>query len=457
MSFSAPPGWRCASPTTGARATRRCSMRWRRRSPAGRRSRSSILPAAPARRCARSAPRIKARQNWRLVDNDLSLLARAPQSSPPNVNVVTVPVDLARDLEVALDGPVDLVTTSALLDLVSDEWLERFAVETAARRLPVYAALSYDGRDRARRRPMPLDQKIVAAVNAHQRTDKGFGPALGPAAAQAAVERFERVGYSVVQGASDWVFEPADREIQIEILSGWAAAAREMGDLPLAGRDRLADAPARSRRRRALIDPRRSRRLLRAADRPRAEPTDRSRTAPRRRADARCIGVRSASSTRAIGGSVKLGRPEPRMIGATMTCSRSRHLAARKRDTVSAPPSISMRRKPAFGERGEDRRRRDLSIGLRACRRSRRRRAAAALRRRRSPPGGARRRPRAACAPAGSRPRGVDARPAPGCGPATRRTVSCGSSASAVPTPTTTASTSARSRCRCVKPAGPLM
>ena len=70
-------------------------------------------------------------------------------------------------------------------------------------------------------------------MNAHQRTDKGFGPALGPAAAQAAIERFERVGYAVVQGASDWVFGPQDREIQIEILSGWAAAAREIGDLPL--------------------------------------------------------------------------------------------------------------------------------------------------------------------------------------------------------------------------------
>ena len=34
------------------------------------------------------------------------------------------------------------------------------------------------------------------------------------------------------------------------------------------------------------------------------------------------------------------------MIGATMMCSRSRHFAARKRDTVSAPPSISTRRRP---------------------------------------------------------------------------------------------------------------
>src|SRR5436305_1480310 len=73
----------------------------------------------------------------------------------------------------------------------------------------------------------------IAAVNKHQRTDKGFGPALGPEAARKAVEQFERVGYSVVQGASDWMFAPADREIQNEILAGWAAAARELGDIAL--------------------------------------------------------------------------------------------------------------------------------------------------------------------------------------------------------------------------------
>ena len=77
------------------------------------------------------------------------------------------------------------------------------------------------------------DKKIIAAVNAHQRTDKGFGPALGPTAAAAAFERFERVGYSVLQGQSDWVFAPHDREIQLEMLSGWAAAARDVDDVPL--------------------------------------------------------------------------------------------------------------------------------------------------------------------------------------------------------------------------------
>ena len=45
--------------------------------------------------------------------------------------VTAVPLDLNRDLEAALDGPVDLVATSALLDLVSDAWLDRLAVEIA--------------------------------------------------------------------------------------------------------------------------------------------------------------------------------------------------------------------------------------------------------------------------------------------------------------------------------------
>ena len=62
---------------------------------------------------------LPARQEWRLADNDLGLLLRAGQTSLPGVKVTTVPVDLARDLEVALDGPIEIVTTSALLDLVS--------------------------------------------------------------------------------------------------------------------------------------------------------------------------------------------------------------------------------------------------------------------------------------------------------------------------------------------------
>ena len=124
--------------------------------------------------------RLPKRQSWRLVDNDLSLLARAGAlARPPDLTVTAVPVDLARDLEAALDGPVELVTTSALLDLVSHDWLDRLVTETAARRLPVYAALSYDGL--ATLDPAdPLDAAVIDAVNQHQQRRQGLRPGARP-------------------------------------------------------------------------------------------------------------------------------------------------------------------------------------------------------------------------------------------------------------------------------------
>lgn len=173
--------------------------------------------------------RLPRHQNWRLVDNDLGLLGRAAQSAQAaGVGAQGIPTDLAHDLEAALDGGVDLVTASALLDLVSGAWLDRLAMETAARRIAVYAALTYDGRI-AFAPADPLDADIIAAVNAHQRTDKGFGAALGPDSAQAAIAAFEAVGYEVERGDADWVFEPQDGVIQAEVLRGWAQAARELG------------------------------------------------------------------------------------------------------------------------------------------------------------------------------------------------------------------------------------
>jgi Methyltransferase domain len=175
------------------------------------------------------APRLSCPQHWRLADNDLGLLARAAASpAPRGVVVHAVPLDLNRDLEAALDGAVDIVVTSALLDLVSEPWLERLAVETAARALPLYAALSYDGRTELAPAD-PLDAPVLKAFNAHQRTDKGFGPALGPAAASAAMARFKSLGYEVAEGASDWVMGPEDADMQCDVLAGWAAAACDAG------------------------------------------------------------------------------------------------------------------------------------------------------------------------------------------------------------------------------------
>jgi len=143
-----------------------------------------------------------------------------------------LPVDLAHDLEAALDGAVDLVTTTALLDLVSEPWLDRLVTEIAARRLPLYAALSYDGRI-VFDPPVPGDAAIMAAVNAHQRGDKGFGRALEkPTAAGGRVARFHGGRLRGHPRYADWVIGPRDRDMQNELLTGWAGAARERGSPP---------------------------------------------------------------------------------------------------------------------------------------------------------------------------------------------------------------------------------
>jgi SAM-dependent methyltransferase len=176
--------------------------------------------------------RLPARQHWDLVDNDPDLLAIArSRNLGKDVTLNTIPLDLSRSFETALGNRIDLITISALLDLVSETWLHRFLRAVAARALPVYAALTYDGRTDLSPAD-PLDTAIVSAVNAHQRTDKGFGPALGPSAAGSAIAGFESLGYSLVIGESDWAIEPDDREMQKELLEGWAHAAGEMGTLP---------------------------------------------------------------------------------------------------------------------------------------------------------------------------------------------------------------------------------
>jgi hypothetical protein len=190
---------------------------------------------------------LPSRQVWRLADNDLGLLGRAnAMTLAGNVKVTAIPLDLNRDLEAALDGAIDLVTTSAFLDLVSKDWLDRLTTEIAARSTLFYAALTYDGRIDITAND-PADASIVAAINKHQGTDKGFGPALGPEAASYAIAGFERLGYAVTHRRSDWTIGPDDRDIQLEIFAGWARAAREIGALS------LADAASWLTRRRASV------------------------------------------------------------------------------------------------------------------------------------------------------------------------------------------------------------
>jgi hypothetical protein len=170
-------------------------------------------------------------QHWTLVDNDPVLLAEAfAAEQPAGVTIETRQHDLNDDLGQLFDG-AGLITASALLDLVSEPWLANLAAAAAARALPVYAALTYDGRARFGTFD-PLDAQIIAAVNMHQLRNKGFGPALGPRAAAAAERIFRALGYTFVQGPSDWVATTTDVDFQLELLAGWRQSAEEVGELP---------------------------------------------------------------------------------------------------------------------------------------------------------------------------------------------------------------------------------
>jgi hypothetical protein len=119
----------------------------------------------------------------------------------------------------------DLVTASALLDLVSDAWLQGLCRHCRQNRFTLLFALSYDGRIECAPHD-PDDERMRDLVNRHQHTDKGFGPALGPDAAARVGQLLESLGYQVIRDRSDWVLAPEAEALQRALISGWAAAAK---------------------------------------------------------------------------------------------------------------------------------------------------------------------------------------------------------------------------------------
>ena len=178
------------------------------------------------------APRLRGAQSWTLFDRDADLLERV--DIPESVsNVHRVRGDLARE-GLAAVAQADLVTGSALLDLVSREWLGRLV--TACRRAScgVLFVLTYDGEigwitgGGQDARAADTDDALVRdAVNAHQRRDKGLGPALGPTAASVAETIFQEAGYRTRLVSSAWRLGPQDTDLARTLVDGWEVAAGE--------------------------------------------------------------------------------------------------------------------------------------------------------------------------------------------------------------------------------------
>jgi SAM-dependent methyltransferase len=190
------------------------------------------------------------RQNWLLIDNDRSLMAVAGErlsawadgagvhgdalvleKDGHSILVRFQETDIARDHAPWSGFTPDLVTASALFDLVSDTWIDRFVEGLAEVGIPLYASLIYDGR--ARWQPAhPADAQMVTAFNRHQQRDKGFGTAAGFAATDALSGRLTELGYEVGTAESPWMLGPESAELAAQLNRGWADAVREMGTVP---------------------------------------------------------------------------------------------------------------------------------------------------------------------------------------------------------------------------------
>ena len=197
------------------------------------------------------APLLGGEQHWRLVDHEPALLARSEEWIGPwamergmSLTLEWRLLDLASDGE-WLDLPdVQLVTASALLDLVSAQWLEPLARRCWQWRAAVFVVLSYDGTI-VWEPVLDGDEKLREWVNRHQRTDKGFGPALGPDAAGTLAILLRNLGYEVMVRPSPWDLEPEQAAMQTALLEGWVEAARQIAP---EAEDDLADWVAQRRR-----------------------------------------------------------------------------------------------------------------------------------------------------------------------------------------------------------------
>ena len=166
---------------------------------------------------------------WRLIDHDADLLARvaahaghAGHAVSPHVTTETR--DLARELCPAIGG-ADLITASALLDLVSDAWLDTLCRSAAAQRSAVLFALSVDGRIRLTGRTDTDDRALLSALAVDQRRDKGLGAALGTAAPAHLINHLAARGYGVTAMPAIWYLDTRQPELVPALLDGWAAAA----------------------------------------------------------------------------------------------------------------------------------------------------------------------------------------------------------------------------------------
>jgi hypothetical protein len=192
-------------------------------------------------------------QHWVLYDRDEELLAHAAANPPPGgADGTPVTVEVRRRDITRLDAEelagADLVTASALLDMMTAEELDRLLVTCAGAGCPVLFALTVTGHVELTPSD-PFDRYVTDAFNAHQRRRSGGRRLLGPDAVDAAVDGFTRLGFDVVVRPSPWRLGAGQSALAAEWFMGWVDAACEQHPelsavAPAYARRRLAEAAA---------------------------------------------------------------------------------------------------------------------------------------------------------------------------------------------------------------------
>ncbi len=177
------------------------------------------------------APLLAGPQYWVLHDRDPDLLAAAaadlpgPAADGAPVTAEVKRTDIARMRARDLAGAT-LITASALLDLLTADELDRLAGLCAGAGCPILLTLSVICSLEIAPAD-PLDGRVAAAFDAHQRRATKRGRLLGPDAVDFAVRAFRRLGAEVLVRPSPWRLGPAHSALAAAWFSGWVGAACE--------------------------------------------------------------------------------------------------------------------------------------------------------------------------------------------------------------------------------------
>lgn len=166
--------------------------------------------------------RLPGSQKWILTDLDPKLLDVAAASVPDAVPDLR---DLTTITRHDLVG-TSLVTGSALLDILTSAEVSALAEACVGAGCPALFALSVVGQVELTPAD-PLDEKLAAAFNAHQRRTVAGRKLLGPSAVPTMATAFLRLGATVHRRPSLWRLRQNQSRLTAEWLRGWVGAACE--------------------------------------------------------------------------------------------------------------------------------------------------------------------------------------------------------------------------------------